>query len=136
MRTLSTRVKAILGTLVLSTTAFMAVGVTQAGGAQAAGCLDGTNQQDVELPSGSLRFPSSGYFKTTSRCQDINLSGNPWYDQNVRAIKVCFKTAGCQDRWTNVADSSWYEIATNVKDNTEYYFKFLSYGKWYGSVAD
>ncbi|RZT11804.1 hypothetical protein EV649_7458 [Kribbella sp. VKM Ac-2569] len=136
MRTLSTRLKAVLGVLVLTTTAFVAVSITHPGKADAAGCLDGSNQQDVSLPSGSLRYPSSGYFKTTSNCQDINLSGNPWYSQNVRAIKVCFRTAGCQDHWTNVKGSSWYEIATNVKDGTEYYFKFYSYGKWHGLVAD
>ena len=137
MRTLSTRVKAILGVFVLATTAFVALGVTHSGEAQAAGCLSGTNQQGVDLPSGSRRFPTSGYLKTSSRCQDINLQTNPWYSpQNVRAIKVCFRTAGCQDRWTNVGDSGWYEVATNVKDGTEYYFKFNSYGQWHGFVAD
>ena len=136
MRTLSARLKAILGVLALTTTAFVAVGVTHPGKAQAAGCIDGGNYQDVSLPSGTLRFPASGYLKTSSKCQDINLKGNPWVEQNARAIKVCFKTAGCQDHWTNVRGSDWYEIATNVKDNTEYYFKFYSYGKWYGIVAD
>ncbi|WP_350280295.1 hypothetical protein [Kribbella sp. HUAS MG21] len=136
MRTLTTRVKAILGVFVLAATAFVAVSVTQSGEAEAAGCLDSTNQHGFDLPSNSLRYPSSGYLRTTSRCQDINLRGNPWYDQNVRAIKVCFRTAGCQDRWTNVAGSSWYEIATNVKDGTDYYLRFYSYGKWSGGVAD
>lgn len=137
MLTLSTRLKAILGVLVLATAAFVAVSVTHPGEAQAAGCIDGGNYQDVTLPSGELRFPSSGYLKTTSRCRDINLAASPWHaPQTVRAIKVCFRTAGCQDRWTNVRGTSWYEIATNVKDGTEYYFKFHSYGKWYGTVAD
>ncbi len=136
MPTLSTRLKAGLGVLTLATTAFVAVGVTHPGEAQAASCLG--DQQEVNLPSGTTRFPSSGYLKTTSKCQDINLRANIWAaPQNVRAIKVCFRTAGCQDRWTNVDDNgTWYEIATNVKDDTEYYFKFNSYGKWVGNVAD
>lgn len=136
MRTLSTRLKAILGVLVLTTTAFMAVTITHPGKAEAADCL--ADQQQFSKPSGGTRYPSSGYLKTTSKCQDINLKANLWYDSGdtARAIKVCFKTAGCQDHWTNVYRYDWYEIATNVKDGTEYYFKFYTTGKWYGIVAD
>lgn len=138
MRTLRSRLKATLGVLALTTTAGVAVGITHPGNAEAASCLSSTNVQDVSLPSGSLRYPSTSYFKTTSNCQDINLKANQWHaPQNVRAIKVCFRTAGCQDHWTNISDSvTFYEIATNVKDGTEYYFQFRSYGKWYGHVAD
>jgi hypothetical protein len=139
MRSVDRRLKAIFGVLVLGAAAFVVGGVTAPTTADAGSCLTGSNYLNFTKPSGDTRYPRSGYLTTTSKCRDINLSESLYKDSSgtVRAIKVCFKTAGCQDHWTNVKESgNWYEVATDVKDGTEYYFKFYTTGVWYGVVAD
>lgn len=138
MRVLRSKPAAIVGALALVTTGFVAVTVSQSDSADAGTCLNINNYQTVKLASGgATRAPGSGYLKTSSKCRDINLSPG-WDETRARAVKVCFKTAGCQDRWTNIpaGGSTFHVVASNVKDNTEYYFKFYTTGKWEGSVAD
>ncbi|WP_327640402.1 hypothetical protein OHB24_19055 [Kribbella sp. NBC_00482] len=140
MRVLRSKPAAIVGALALATTGFVAVTVSNPDNADAAGsCLGSANSEQFKLPSGTLRYPSSGtYFKTSSKCRDINVASDFSNNGNARAVKVCFKTAGCQDHWTNIPGDprTWKVVASNVKDGTEYYLKFYSYGKWYGLVAD
>jgi len=139
MRVVGSKVKAMVGGLVLASTGLVAVSIGNPASAEAAGnCLGNGNPVQFSKPSGDTRYPASGYLKTSSKCRDINLSTSPWYDGEVRAIKVCFKSTGCQSSWTNVKtdSSTWQVIATNVKDNTEYYFKFYTTGEWHGSYAD
>ena len=138
MRVLRSKPAAIVGTLALATTGFVAVTISNSDNADAAGsCLDGGNRTTVTLPAGgATRAPSSGYFKTSTKCRDINLR-SAWYVDRARAVKVCFKTAGCQDHWTNIpVAGNWNVVASNVKDGTEYYFKFYTTGEWGGTAAD
>ncbi|WP_410790863.1 hypothetical protein [Kribbella sp. C-35] len=141
MRVLRSKPAAIAGALALATTGFVAVTISNPGDADAAGsCITGDNYEQFTLPSGTLRYPAGGkYFKTSSKCRDINLGSGWSTSTNARAVKVCFKTAGCQDHRTNIpggGTDTFRVVASNVKDGTQYYFKFYSYGKWNGVVAD
>lgn len=137
MHLLRSKPPAIAGALALVTTGFVAVTVSQADNAHAGTCLTGGNYTTVTLPAGgATRAPSSGYFTTSSKCRDINLRAG-WYVTRARAVKVCFKTAGCQGHWTNIpAHGDWKVVASNVKDGTQYYFEFYTTGKWDGVAAD
>ena len=53
-------------------------------------------------------------------------------------VKVCFRTAGCQDswKWVPAGATGWKVIASDVKDGTDYRFRFLSVGAFQGYRAN
>ncbi len=53
-------------------------------------CAYGDNYEYFTLPSGTLGTPAA-----VSKCRDINLASGWGTSTNARAVKVCFKTAGC-----------------------------------------
>jgi hypothetical protein len=137
MRMLRSKPAAIVGALALATTGFVAVTISNPNSADAASCLTSSNYTYIDKPSGTTRYPGTGYFRTSTNCRDINLESN-WFEPDVRAVKVCFRTAGCQDHWTNIpaGGGTWKVVASNVKDGTDYYFKFYTTGDWDGVAAD
>lgn len=51
-------------------------------------------------------------------------------------VKVCFGNGGgCQDNWTTARGNQWTTIATNVKDNVDYYLVFPRGTALWGYVA-
>jgi hypothetical protein len=102
-----------------------------AAGAQAApavpgACYDGYVYLTVYADSGTLTFPSStGYYTTTSRCVDINFYNQSWqatYEMDAN-IRVCFVSTGSCNSWKRYdakTSVTWMLIATNVKDGTRF----------------
>lgn len=91
--------------------------------AEAASCYGGAQRFDkarwtYQIPTGN------GWWKTTSRCNDINVKGHDIYADDVRYMKVCFQNGGCQDRWTAVKRDQWKVVASNVKTGTKYRLRF------------
>jgi hypothetical protein len=69
--------------------------------------------------------PPSGWYKTTSRCNDINIKIGR-YPENLlaRDVKVCFENGGCQSAYKRAKVDEWTVIATDVKDGTTFRFQF------------
>ncbi|MFI7510497.1 hypothetical protein ACIBSS_27135 [Micromonospora aurantiaca] len=69
-------------------------------------------------------FPSSGSYRTTSQCRDIQVKntgnggawGGPFW-----ACVVWVGRATCANGWTYVPPGQWRNLATNVKDGTRFY---------------
>jgi len=125
------RLAAVAGAVALATTG-LTVGVTST--ASAASCLDGYKL--LSKPAGESYSPTgTGWYKTTSACQDINFRLNSVAHSSGRYVKVCFQRTGCQADYTWVKPGEWTEIATVVKDDTNYRFKFLTDGSILGRRA-
>jgi hypothetical protein len=104
-------------------------GATSGDDATVMACYD--TQTYFSKPKGTRRYPE-GYLRTTSACNDINVK----LDSGLN-VKVCFgPTGGCQDRFTWAARGKWTAIATNVKDNVEYYLIFEVGFARTGYIAD
>ncbi|MGX7827918.1 hypothetical protein ACTG9Q_22800 [Actinokineospora sp. 24-640] len=69
--------------------------------------------------------PGSGFLATTANCADINLKPT-----TTRSVKVCFLPYSaplyCQSGYKTANANQWTVIATNVADNTRFYFLFAS----------
>ena len=103
--------------------------------ALAAGCYDSA-KSFYKRPSGYEIPTGSGWWKTTSNCNDINirLADNSTHD--ARTVKVCFERTGCQGSWTTVRKDRWTVVASNVKDGTTYRLKYSTYKGSPGLRAD
>lgn len=107
--------------------------------ASAATCYGGAI--DYSKPKSVGTLPHAGhYYATTSRCGDINLRSN-----TNRYVKVCFykyvPSKGsftlnyCQSDYTLTTAGKWTVIATNVKDNTVFHYRFRSSARSTGQTA-
>ncbi|AOS64091.1 hypothetical protein [Actinoalloteichus hymeniacidonis] len=74
----------------------------------------------VSYKTMGIHLPSStGYYRTTSRCNDINLRLDQGSD-SVSAI-VCFRRTGaCNNAKTVKLGGGWHVIATDVLDGTDF----------------
>lgn len=100
----------------------------QSGEVTASSCLGGALGY---FQSGTTQFvPAGAYYKTTSRCNDIQIK--PKANRNVM---VCFKNGGCQSSYKSAKANTWTVIATNVKSGTDYQFKFSNRAQIGGSYA-
>ncbi|MFI7517572.1 hypothetical protein ACIBVK_29165 [Micromonospora echinofusca] len=69
-------------------------------------------------------FPRTGSYRTTSQCRDIQVKntgnggawGGPFW-----ACVVWVGRATCANGWTYVPAGQWRNLATNVKDGTQFY---------------
>ena len=134
--TLARSATVVLGMVMASTGMLVAT----AEDAHAATCYGGAQHfikkdRVHDIPTGS------GWWKTTSRCNDINLQKS--YKQPgsthppATAVMVCFRTTGCQSSWTKIPESgTWFTVATNVKDGTDYRFRFNTMAPFAGSRAN
>ena len=128
------------GRIAVATGLLSAVAVTVGGvaadRASAAGCYD--SKKFFEKPSGTALVPQgTGWFRTTSNCRDINVQSAMWM-KNGASVQVCFRSTGCQDRWTWIpaGGAGWKVVAYDVKDGTDYRFKFLSTAAFQGYRAN
>lgn len=101
--------------------------------ASAGACYDG--KVYFKKAKGVFYAPSSGTYKTSSRCKDINVHS----EGNNGGIRVCFYHSDgtknyCQSKYT-IASSGWDVIATNVKDGTRFKLQFLAESAKAGYVA-
>jgi hypothetical protein len=93
-------------------------------------CYDGASS----FSKASGRYTTS-VFKTSTRCNDINLkmSGTGRY------VKVCFKLSSgsfdCQSDYKWASAGSWKVIATDVRDSQEFVFFFQTTSSASGSYA-
>jgi hypothetical protein len=62
--------------------------------ASAATCYGGAVK--FKKAQGAKYVPTSGWYKTTSRCTDINIWIEPQPNLKGRSVKVCFEKTGCQ----------------------------------------
>src|SRR5690606_17762360 len=99
------------------------------------GAIDYSNPKSV----GTL--PQAGhYYATTSRCGDINLRSNTnryvevSFDKYVPS-KASFTLTYCQNDYTLPTAGKWTVIATNVKDNTPFHYRFRSSAQSTGQTA-
>lgn len=134
------RIAAVIGGLVLGASGLAVTASTvTADSAQAATCYGGAEY--FYKRSGVHSIPNgSGWWKTTSRCNDINLKPASWVSSG-RNVKVCFNPSSgnvyCQRQYTYVpAGSGWKVIASNVGDGTKYRFQFQTTGSWGGYRAN
>jgi hypothetical protein len=116
----SKRLAASAGVIALAATG-LTVGV--AASADAATCYGGA--VGFKKQALAKTAPTSGWFKTTSRCGDINVKiaqipNNLLY----RNVKVCFENGGCQSTFKRARVNQWTVIATNVKDGTNFRLSF------------
>lgn len=76
-------------------------------------------------PDGGYYYPSPFHpLTTTSRCSDINI-----YPNGSAYVAVCFVPSGGSTHcngWTAVTANRWNVVATNVRDNTKFFFAFRS----------
>jgi hypothetical protein len=136
MKTLATRTGRIALATGLLTALTVTVGGIAAGQASAAGCYD--SKKLFDKPGGNYSAPTGdGWFRTTSNCRDINVQSAMWVEDGAY-VKVCFRTAGCQDswKWVPAGAAGWKVIASDVKDGTDYRFRFLSVGAFQGYRAN
>jgi hypothetical protein len=85
----------------------------------------GRNQQ--WLPSAAPTV----HFVTGTSCADINLKST-----QIEVVKVCFVRTGCQSGWKITRPNEWFPVATNVRDNVDYYFQFSNSPASTVQVAD
>lgn len=96
-------------------------------GVQAASCYGsfgffGSNGQTA--PGGGR------FFRTTTNCLDINIKANEG-----GYVLVCFRNAGCQSSFKQIVRGQWIVVATNVRDNVDFYFYFNTAGPHSGTWA-
>lgn len=123
------RLIASMGAVLLAT-AGLTVGAGQT--ASAATCYGGA--ETFKKATNAKYAPTSGWFKTTSRCNDINLMVAREGQLKGRNVRVCFENGGCQSAYTLAERDEWTVIATDVKDGTTFRFQFetatAAAGKW------
>jgi hypothetical protein len=114
------RLAAGAGVALLAATG-LTVGV--AASADAATCYGGA--ESFKKQPDAKYAPTSGWYKTTSRCNDINIKIGR-YPENLasRNVKVCFQNGGCQSADKRARVDEWTVIATDVKDGTTFRFQF------------
>jgi hypothetical protein len=115
----SKRLLASTGVVLLAATG-LTIGVDQS--ASAATCYGGA--ETFKKATNARYVPSSGWFKTTSRCNDVNIKVAREGISRGRMVKVCFENGGCQSAYKLAAANEWTVIATNVKDGTTFRFEF------------
>jgi hypothetical protein len=103
-------------------------------------CYDGAVYGAVTGGPTNAYLPSStGTYRTTSRCADINFtnrshSGDEYFQA---LIRVCFVGAGyCQSSWKYYYKGSgvdWMVIASDVRDGTTFRLEFQFYESTFGS---
>jgi hypothetical protein len=114
------RLAASAGAVLLAATG-LTLGVQAS--ADAATCYGGA-EPFKKRPSAKYQ-PSSGWYKTTSRCNDINIKIGRYPENLVsRNVKVCFENGGCQSAYKRAKVEEWTVIATDVKDGTTFRFQF------------
>jgi len=100
--------------------------------ADAATCYGGA--ETFKKPDNAKYAPTSGWYKTTNRCNDINIQVAREGLSKGRNVKVCFQNGGCQSAYKLAKANEWTVIATDVKDGTTFRFQFESAkgaaGKW------
>jgi len=125
------RTLASAGAILLAATG-LTLGVNAS--ADAATCYGGAATFTKE--SGLRYAPTDAWFKTTSRCKDINvkLRRDPVFRGEY--VKVCFRNAGCQPSFKYAENDVWTVIATDVKDGTSFRLVFdtdrIVSGHWAG----
>ncbi|MCI0689000.1 MAG: hypothetical protein L0Y54_17480 [Sporichthyaceae bacterium] len=111
--------------------------------AHAGACYDGATAWFANANATIVRIPSSGSYRTTWRCADINFTVRQFSDAYFQGlVRVCFVSAGYCNSWKyyNGADPNldWMVIASNVKDGTtfrvEIDFYESSWGNHYGGL--
>lgn len=106
-------------------------------------CYDGAVYGAVTGGPTNAYLPSStGTYRTTSRCNDINFtnrsqSGDEYFQA---LIRVCFVGAGyCQSSWKYYHKGSgvdWMVIASDVRDGTTFRLEFQFYESTFGSTYE
>lgn len=116
----SKRWAATTGAVLLAATG-LTVGVGQT--ASAATCYGGA--EPFKRPPQAKYSPTTGWYKTTSRCNDINIKIARIPDNLLaRQVRVCFENGGCQSVYKRAKVNEWTVIATDVKDGTTFRFQF------------
>ncbi|MEU4606969.1 hypothetical protein AB0F43_28640 [Kribbella sp. NPDC023972] len=115
----SKRLLASAGAVLLAATG-LTIGVDQS--ASAATCYGGA--ETFKKAEGAKYVPGSGWYKTTSRCNDINIKVAREGMSRGRNVRVCFENGGCQSAYKLATVNEWTVIATNVKDGTTFRFQF------------
>lgn len=93
--------------------------------AHAAGCYDGSvwTPRLTGGPSNTLTPSSSGYYTTSTRCNDINfvVVSTPGTTNWSALTRVCWVSTGTCNSWKSVPwDSNFHVIASNVRDGTRF----------------
>ncbi|AOS64659.1 hypothetical protein TL08_19340 [Actinoalloteichus hymeniacidonis] len=124
-------------------TAAMVVFLMVAGGVTASADTESTNPQAVQTCYGGAvqvsgsgtRFPSSGYYRTTSRCADINFRYG--LGPSFVMARVCFRSTGACNKYRQIPrGTDWRLVATDVLDGTDFYMQFnRSYNMRVGRLA-
>lgn len=95
----------------------------------ASNCLGGANKYSKAKDFHWL--PPGLYFKTSSRCNDIQIK-----PKTNRYVSVCFKDPATGCRGAKLAKAGkWTVLASNVKTGSEYQFFFRSLAKSSGEYA-
>jgi hypothetical protein len=113
------RMLASAGAVLLAATG-LTVGVGQT--ATAATCYGGA--ESFKKANNAKYVPATGWFRTTSRCNDININVAREGTLRGRMVKVCFENGGCQSAYKLATANTWTVIATDVKDGTTFRFQF------------
>jgi hypothetical protein len=92
-------------------------------------CYD--HAKNFSKPDVGQTLPAVGYYTTTSACNDINIKPN----KNVN-VKVCFRSTGnCQASYKYARAGQWTVVATNVRNDTQFYYLFTTAITLSGQVA-
>ncbi|MCK1798352.1 hypothetical protein MTQ01_20450 [Streptomyces sp. XM4193] len=100
----------------------------KADGVSAASCL-GNAKGYFKDANNSPFHPMSGWYKTTSACNDIQIKPN-----TNRYVAVCLYKGGCRGRKLAKA-GEWTVLASNVATGTQYHFSFRSTARSTGKYA-
>ena len=123
------RLAASAGVVVLAATG-LTLGVSAS--ADAATCYGGAGS--FKKANNAKYVPTTGWYKTTSRCSDINIQVAREGLLKGRNVKVCFQNGGCQSAYKLARAGEWTVIATDVKDGTTFRFQFETaspaVGRW------
>ncbi|UUU24487.1 hypothetical protein [Streptomyces sp. DSM 40750] len=119
----------------VAATATTATATTAGAAGKAASCYDLT--KTYSKPSGTRLTPKgSTFFKTTKRCNDINVKSSG----ADRRVRVCFykpdgKLKYCQSTYKLAKKGTWRVIATDVKDGVKFKLQFSTPARAAGKVA-
>jgi hypothetical protein len=114
------RLAASAGAVLLAATG-LTLGVQAS--ADAATCYGGA--VGFKKAQGAKYVPTTGWYKTSSRCSDINVKiARVPANLLARNVKVCFQNGGCQSAYKRAKVNEWTVIATNVKDGTTFRLAF------------
>ncbi|WP_372350814.1 hypothetical protein [Streptomyces sp. KL116D] len=86
--------------------------------------------------SGDYYLPDTpAFYKTTSRCADINIDSGMSRDVKVCFYKSDYSLNYCQANYTTTTASTWVVVASDVKDGVLFRFRFRTSGYSGGYAA-